>query len=41
MTLNKRLSFRLKGLLPDPEGGRMFIVMGIPDKSTPKVVACV
>ncbi len=31
MTLNKKLSFRLKDLLPDPEGGRMFIVMGIPE----------
>ncbi|MES2874258.1 MAG: hypothetical protein V4708_11085 [Bacteroidota bacterium] len=31
MTLNKKLSFWLKGLFPDPEGGRMFIVMGIPD----------
>jgi len=30
-----------KILLFDPEGGRMFIEMGIPGKSTPKVVVCV
>ncbi len=41
MTLNKRLSFRLKGLLPDPEGGRMFIEMVFCDNTTPTVVACV
>ena len=30
-----------KNLLFDSEGGRMFIVMDISDKATPKVVVCV
>ena len=30
-----------KILLFDPKGGRMFIVMDISDKATPKAVVCV